>query len=88
MSGEILKINLKTCDRNFCVNQSEGYHTLKNPEREGDLGIHYDDLLESLRSKENAFKGTLECKKISKQNLNLPFSSFFILGWCVLEENR
>lgn len=57
MSGEIFKINLKTCDRNFCVNQSEGYHTLKNPEREGDLGIHYDDLLESLRSKENAFKG-------------------------------
>ncbi|MFH0896917.1 MAG: hypothetical protein V1850_02565 [Candidatus Bathyarchaeota archaeon] len=47
------------CGRESCVNCRDGYCALKNPERDGDNCLHYEDTLNSLRLKVDTFKGTL-----------------------------
>jgi len=49
-----------TCDRDSCVNKRDGYCALKNPEREGDRYLHYEDIMNALRLKVSVFKGTLK----------------------------
>jgi len=48
-----------TCDREQCVNNRDGYCSLKNPEREGDRCLHYEDIMNALRLEVNVFRGTL-----------------------------
>ena len=48
-----------TCNRDSCVHYREGYCTLKNPERNGDNCLYYEDTLSSLRLKVDSFKGSL-----------------------------
>lgn len=47
-----------TCDRESCVNNRYGYCTLKNPEREGNHCLHYEDIMNALQLK--VFRGNLE----------------------------
>lgn len=49
-----------TCNRESCVNNKDGYCTLKNPEREGDRCLHYEDIMKASRLKVSVFKGTLK----------------------------
>lgn len=39
------------CSRESCVSYRDGYCSLKNPERDGDNCLHYEDTLNSLRLK-------------------------------------
>ena len=47
------------CDRESCVNNRDSYCALKNPVREGDHCLHYDNVIDALRLKVNVFKGNL-----------------------------
>ena len=48
-----------TCDRDSCVNYGDGHCALKNPERDGDHCLHYEDAMNALRLKVSTFKGAL-----------------------------
>jgi len=47
------------CDRDSCANYRDGCCALRNPEREGNFCLHYEDALSSLRLRVDTFKGTL-----------------------------
>jgi len=47
------------CERMNCVNWRKGRCTLKDPEKDGDSCLYYEDALDSLRLKADATKGTL-----------------------------
>lgn len=47
------------CDRNNCINWKQGHCALKDPEKEDDSCLHYEDVLNSIRLKADAIKGTL-----------------------------
>jgi len=48
-----------TYDRNSCVHYNDGYCALKNPERNGDNCLYYEDMMNFSRMKVNSFKGSL-----------------------------
>ena len=48
-----------TCNRDSWVNYRDGYCALKNPERDGNHCLHYEDTMNALRLKVDTFKGTL-----------------------------
>jgi len=47
------------CERSECVNWKKGRCALKDPEKEGDSCLNYEDEMDSLRLKADAIKGTL-----------------------------
>jgi hypothetical protein len=47
------------CNRDSCVHYRAGCCTLKNPERNDDYYLHYEDALSSLRLTVDPLKGTL-----------------------------
>ena len=59
MTIEMNEKEKPTCDRKSCLNNREGYCTIKNPERDGDFCLHYEETLESLHLKANVLKGAL-----------------------------
>jgi len=48
------------CDKTDCVNYKKGRCTLKNPEKENESCLHYEEIMDSLRLKVDVFKGTLK----------------------------
>ena len=47
------------CDRLNCINWKSGSCALKDPEKEGESCLNYEDAMDSLRLKADAIKGTL-----------------------------
>ncbi|MFA5363973.1 MAG: hypothetical protein WC325_02185 [Candidatus Bathyarchaeia archaeon] len=47
------------CERSNCINWKNGRCTLKDPEKNGNSCLHYEDALDFLRLKADAIKGTL-----------------------------
>ena len=47
------------CNRKNCINWKKGCCALKDPEKEGDSCLYYENALDSLRLKADAIKGTL-----------------------------
>jgi len=47
------------CERTNCVNCRKRRCTLKDPEKDKDSCLYYEDALDSLRLKADAVKGTL-----------------------------
>ncbi|MDG6222861.1 MAG: hypothetical protein IAX21_04405 [Candidatus Bathyarchaeota archaeon] len=47
------------CDRSNCINWNNGHCSLKDPEKDEDSCLHFDDKLDNLRLKADAIKGTL-----------------------------
>jgi hypothetical protein len=43
------------CTRESCINYKEGYCSLRNPERNIDYCLYYEDALDSLRLNVNKF---------------------------------
>ena len=48
-----------TCGRESCINYRNGYCALKNPERDDNNCLHYEDIMSALRLKVNPFRGIL-----------------------------
>jgi len=46
------------CELANCANWRKGRCTLKDPEKDGDSCLYYEDTLDSLRLKADAIKGT------------------------------
>ena len=47
------------CDQPNCINWKRGHCTLKNPEKEKDSCLNYEDEMDSLRLRADAIKGSL-----------------------------
>jgi len=47
------------CNRKNCINWKKGRCSLKDPEKEEDSCLYYENALDSLRLKADATKGTL-----------------------------
>jgi hypothetical protein len=47
------------CEKTNCVNYKKGRCILKNPEKSNESCLHFEDTMDSLRLKVNAFKGAL-----------------------------
>ncbi len=47
------------CKRTNCINWKKGHCALKDPEKNGNSCLYYEDALDSLRLKADAIKGTL-----------------------------
>lgn len=47
------------CERKDCINWKNGRCTLKDPEKEVDCCLNYEDVMDFLRLKADAIKGTL-----------------------------
>ena len=47
------------CDRTNCINWENGRCSIKDPEKDENACLHYDDTLDNLRLKADAIKGTL-----------------------------
>lgn len=52
-------MNYPLCNHNTCINWKEGRCSIKDPEKEDDSCLYYDDIMNSLRLKADALKGTL-----------------------------
>lgn len=52
-------MNYPLCKHSNCINWKKGRCALKDPEKEDDSGLHYEDVVDSLRLKADAIKGTL-----------------------------
>jgi hypothetical protein len=52
-------MNYPLCERTSCVNWKNGRCALKNPEKNGDSCLDYEDVMDALRLKADAIKGTL-----------------------------
>ena len=48
------------CDRSNCLNWKDGRCTLKDPEKEGESCLNFEDATDSLRLRADAIKGTLD----------------------------
>jgi len=48
-----------SCDRTNCINWKSGRCTLKDPEKEGDTCLNFEDAMDFLRLKADAIKGSL-----------------------------
>jgi hypothetical protein len=48
-----------SCDRTNCINWKSGRCTLKDPEKEGDNCLNFEDAMDFLRLKADAIKGSL-----------------------------
>lgn len=48
------------CEKTNCVNYENGRCVLKNPEKDKESCLHYEDIMGSLRLKVDVFKGTLK----------------------------
>ena len=48
------------CERENCINWKKGRCALKDPEKEGDSCLNYEDAMDYLRLKADALKGALE----------------------------
>ena len=47
------------CDRENCINWKKGRCALKDPEKDRDSCLDYEDSMDALRLKADAIKGTL-----------------------------
>lgn len=47
------------CDKSNCINWKKGHCTLKDPEKETDSCLNYEDEMDSLRLRADAIKGSL-----------------------------
>jgi hypothetical protein len=47
------------CERANCINWNNGYCTLKDPEKNQDACLDYEDSMDCLRLRADAVKGTL-----------------------------
>jgi len=52
-------MDYQLCNRKNCINWKKGRCALKDPEKEGDSCLYYENALDSLRLKADAIKGTL-----------------------------
>jgi len=52
-------MNYPLCNHNACINWKEGRCSIKDPEKEDDSCLYYEDIMNSLRLKADALKGTL-----------------------------
>jgi len=50
------------CEKRKCVNYKKGHCILKNPEKDKESCLHYEEIMDSLRLKVDIFKG------VSKKN--------------------
>jgi len=48
------------CEKKDCANYKKGRCTLKNPEKNKEFCLHYEEIMDALRLKVNVFKGKLE----------------------------
>jgi hypothetical protein len=48
-----------SCERKNCINSKKGRCALKDPEKNGDSCLDYEDSMDALRLKADAIKGTL-----------------------------
>ena len=53
-------MNYPLCNRTNCINWKNGRCALKDPEKEEEYCLHYEDALDFLRLRTDALKGTLE----------------------------
>jgi hypothetical protein len=58
--GRGVVVDYPLCERANCINWKEGCCALKDPERNGDSCLDFEDAMDFLRLKADAVKGTLD----------------------------
>ncbi|MEM2099310.1 MAG: hypothetical protein QXU99_06180 [Candidatus Bathyarchaeia archaeon] len=53
------KLDYPTCKKKNCINWREGRCSLKDPEKTDEFCLNFEDVMDSLRLKADAIKGTL-----------------------------
>ena len=53
-------VDYSMCGRNNCINWKDGHCTLKDPEKNGDFCLDYEDSMDALRLKADPIRGTLD----------------------------
>lgn len=52
-------MDFPSCEHENCINWEKGRCALKDPEKEGDSCLSYEDSMDSLRLRADAIRGTL-----------------------------
>ena len=52
-------MNYPFCERKTCIHWKEGHCSLKEPEKNGNSCLDFEDAMDSLRLRADAIKGTL-----------------------------